>query len=63
MFPNQEMLHEMYKDVLDNPSVRAIGGWSCKNHDEPTDEARYLEKAKADLGAFSNKIDEVLALL
>lgn len=63
MFPNSETLLEMYKDVLENPEVRAIGGWSCSNHDEPTDEAQYLEKARADLEAFSSKVDEVMALL
>jgi hypothetical protein len=54
---------EQYKDVLSNPVVRAVGGWKCGNHDDPTDEARYVAKAEADLGAFSEKIDRVLAHL
>lgn len=61
MFPTTEELYVMFRDVLDNPDVQAIGGWACGNHDGPTDEPAYLEKAKADIGAFSECVDEVLA--
>ena len=53
----------LYRDVLNNPAVRVVGGWKCGNHDEPTDEAQYVAKAEADIEAFSDNIDKALALL
>lgn len=52
-----------YMDVLMNPAVRAVGGWQCVNHDDPTDEDKYVAKAEADVAAFSAKIDEALSFL
>ncbi len=63
MFPSDDELLKMYADVLDDPEVRAVGGWSCQNHDDPMDEAAYVDKALSDLDAFSAKVDEVLPLL
>ncbi len=63
MYPTTAALLEMYKDVLEDPDVRAVGGWSCANHDAPADDERYVAKACADVDHFSAKVDEVLALL
>lgn len=54
---------ELYRDVLENPAVRAVGGWQCANHDDPMDEDAYVAKATADLPAFSAKLDEALKAL
>lgn len=53
----------LYGDVLENPIVRAVGGWYCRNHDDAIDEDAYVAKASADIGAFSDKLDSALSLL
>lgn len=54
---------QLYRDVLENPIVRAVGGWRCSNHDTVIDEDAYVAKATADIKAFSDKVDSALALL
>ena len=63
--PNEtdQSAYEKYRDVMENPVVRAIGGWSCENHAAPFDEAAYVAKSKKNLKAFAKLVDEALELL
>ena len=51
------------RDILENPFIRKVGGWCCHNNADPIDEDAYVAKAKADIKAFSDKLDSALELL